>query len=99
VRSCGLPTKRARARRYRSAGGAEESERDEYGIGGLLYKANRRIIGTPLCYVNGDVAGCLGPGSTRFQPAAAGEGCLENFSRRWCCHRFELPRLAEVLEA
>ena len=79
MRSCGLPTKRARARRYSSAGGAEESEGDEYGICGLLYKANRRIIGNPPCHVNGDVAVCLGPGSTSFQPAAAGEGCLENF--------------------
>ena len=99
MRSCGLPTKRARARRSSSAGGAEESEEDVYGIGGLLYKANRCIIGNPPCHVNGDVAVCLGPGSTSFQPAAAGEGCPENFSRRWCCHRFELHRLAEALEA
>src|SRR5215470_15539112 len=37
VRSCGLPTKRARARRERSTGGAEESEGDVDGIGELLY--------------------------------------------------------------
>jgi hypothetical protein len=83
VRSCGLPTKRARARRDSRTGGAEVSEGDVYGIGGLLLchlrwsqsipKANRRIIGNPPCHVNGDVAVWWGPGSAGCQPAAAGE--------------------------
>jgi len=73
VRSCGLPTKRARARRSSSAGGAEESEGDVYGIASPLRKANRRMIGNPPCHVNGHVAVCLGPGSAGFQPAAASE--------------------------
>src|SRR5215470_15968486 len=73
VRSCGLPTKRARARRSSSAGGAEESEGDVYGIASPLLKANRRMIGNPPCHVNCHAAVCLGPGSAGCQPAAASE--------------------------